>query len=210
MQRRTTWPFAVPWKRRRRVHRRERRRTRRSTSEADQTKNGDGLRWVMPVKRPQHAAVTGIVVQVSSYYCHYIRSYDQQVADMPQASKKRRRQAHGLAEESLTTASPALDQPSLRQTHHLTADSLTAGKSPPPGRTAQEKEFANFLIGTISASPSRRSISKEEILSVATRRFGLSERRAKALREDVIDYLDASAWSKAGAPPGRSHRRTRG
>jgi hypothetical protein len=30
----------------------------------------------MPVKRPQHAAVTGLVVPVSSYYC-YIRSYDQ-------------------------------------------------------------------------------------------------------------------------------------
>jgi hypothetical protein len=129
---------------------------------------------------------------------------------MPQASKKRRRQAHGLAAESLTTAPPVLDQPSLRQTHHLTPASLTVGKSPPRGRTVQEEEFANFLIGRISASPNRRTISKEEILSVATRRFGVSERRAKALRENVIDYLDASAWSKAGAPPGRLHRRTRG
>ena len=117
---------------------------------------------------------------------------------MPQASKKRRRQAHGLAAEGLTDAPRVLDQPSSLQTHHLTAASLTAGKSPPPGRTAQEKEFANFLIGTISASPSRRTISKEEILSVATRRFGLSERRAKAFREDVIDYLDASACPRLG------------
>ena len=131
-------------------------------------------------------------------------------ANMPQASKKRRRQAHGHPAESPTAAPRVLDQPSLRQTDHLTAVSLMVGKSPPPGRTAQEKEFANFLIGIISGSPNRRTISKEEILSVATARFGLSERRAKALREDVIDYLDASAWSKAGAPPGRLHRRTRG
>ena len=131
-------------------------------------------------------------------------------ANMPQASKKRRRQAHGHPAESPTAAPRVLDQPSLRQTDHLTAVSLMVGKSPPPGRTAQEKEFANFLIGIISGSPNRRTISKEEILSVATARFGLSERRAKALREYVIDYLDASAWSKAGAPPGRLHRRTRG
>jgi hypothetical protein len=162
----------------------------------------------MPVKRPQHAAVVGVVIPVSSYYCRYVRSYDQHVADMPQASKTRRCQTHGLAAESLTTAPAVLDQPSMRQTHHVAATSLTVGKSPPRGRTAQEKEFLNFLIGTISASPNRRTISKEKILSVATRRFDLSERRAKALREDVIDYLDASAWSKAGAP-GRSHRRTR-
>src|ERR1700738_3141966 len=81
---------------------------------------------------------------------------------MPQASKKRRRQAHGLAAEGLTDAPRVLDQPSSLQTHHLTAASLTAGKSPPPGRTAQEKEFANFLIGTISASPSRRTYRRKK------------------------------------------------
>ena len=128
---------------------------------------------------------------------------------MPQALKKRRRQVRHLAAESRMTASANMGQPLLQQVL-ASAVSLGAGNLPSLGHTAPENAFADWLIETISASPNRRTISKEEILSVATRRFGLSEKRAKALREKVIDRLGASAWSKAGAPLGRSHRRTRG
>ena len=40
---------------------------------------------------------------------------------------------------------------------------------------------------------------KGNLISLRTRRFGLSERRAKALREKVVDHLDATGWSTAGA-----------
>jgi hypothetical protein len=129
---------------------------------------------------------------------------------MPQASKKRRRQVRHLAAESRMTASANMDQLLLRQVHHLSAVSLSAGNPPSLGHTALENAFADWLIETISASPNQRTMSKREVVSRGTRQFGLSERRAKALREKVIDHLNSRAWSKAGAPPGRSHRRTRG
>ena len=68
------------------------------------------------------------------------------------------------------------------------------------GRTAQENEFADWLIETISASLNQRTMPKKEMISRGTRQFGLSERRAKALREEVIDHLNAEAWLSAGAP----------
>jgi hypothetical protein len=129
---------------------------------------------------------------------------------MPQASKKRRRQVRHLAAESRTTASVNMGQPLLRQVHHVSAVSLRAGNPPPLGQTAPENAFAGWLIETISASPDQRTMSKKEVVSRGTRQFGLSERRAKAVREKVIDHLNARAWSKAGAPPGGSHRRRRG
>jgi hypothetical protein len=129
---------------------------------------------------------------------------------MPQASKKRRRQVRHLAAESRMTASVNMGQPLLRQVLHVSDVSLRAGNPPPLGHTALENAFADWLVETISASPNRRTMSKKEVVSRGTRQFGLSERRAKALREKVIDYLDARAWSKAGAPPGRLHRRSRG
>jgi hypothetical protein len=133
--------------------------------------------------------------------------YEQEV-EIPQASKKRSRQVRALVPESLITAAANLGQPMLRQVHLLSAVSLEIGKPPRLGRTPQENEFADWLIETISAALNRRTMSKKEMISRGTRQFGLSERRAEALREKVIDQLNAKAWSSAGAPRGE-RRRTR-
>jgi hypothetical protein len=90
----------------------------------------------------------------------------------------------------------------LQQPHALIAASLVIG-SKPFGRTRQEIGFEEWLIGMISRSPNRRSHSREEVVSIGATQFGLSRRRAKAIREHVIIQLGASAWSGAGAPRGR-------
>jgi hypothetical protein len=128
---------------------------------------------------------------------------------MPRVPNNRCHRVHDLVAESLTTAPPVLGRPSLRQAHHLTATGITVGEQPPLGRTAQENGFATLLKVIFSASPDRRTKSKKELLALGTRRFGLSKRRANAIRESVIDRLGVSAWSRAGAPR-RPHRRTRG
>jgi hypothetical protein len=82
---------------------------------------------------------------------------------------------------------------------HLDAVNLTAGALPPFGRTPAEIGYEKKLIETIAASPHRRTNSKQELVELGMTIFGLSKRRAIALRERVIDVLDARAWSRAGA-----------
>jgi hypothetical protein len=128
---------------------------------------------------------------------------------MPQASKKR--QVHHLAARNLRTASPNLGRAFLGQVHRLSAASLKVEVVTPRfGRTVQENEFANWLIDIISRSPNRRTISIAELASLAKNRFNVSEERAKTLRQYVILYTGANAWSKGGAPRGRRRGRTRG
>jgi hypothetical protein len=123
---------------------------------------------------------------------------------MPQLSTMR--PPHALSAECRMTAGVNLGQSILRQVHQLCA-SLEIGPRR-PGRTAQESQFVNWLIEIISASAHQRIVSKEEIILRGMRQFALSQRRAKALREQVIEYLDAKDWSSAGAPKGE-RRRTR-
>ena len=130
-------------------------------------------------------------------YDHLLRSYVQREAEMPQASKKRRRQVHDLAEENLATAPANLTQPLLRQVHHLSAVSLETGKPPRLGRTAQENEYADWLIETMSASLHQRTMPKKEMISRGTRQFGLSERRT------FVNRLSISSMQKAGQVLGR-------
>ena len=87
---------------------------------------------------------------------------------------------------------------------HLDAVNLTAGALPPFGRTPLEIAYEKKLIETIAASLNRRTKSKQELVELGMRIFGLSKRRAIAIRERVIDVLDAKAWSRAGAR--RRHR----
>jgi hypothetical protein len=83
--------------------------------------------------------------------------------------------------------------------HNLSAIDLAAGVLTPFGRTPEEIEFVQFMIGIISASPDHRTMSKSEQIEVGITRFHLSRRRASSLRERVIDQLDARAWATAGA-----------
>jgi hypothetical protein len=108
-------------------------------------------------------------------------------------------QTYHLVAQSLITGSPAIGQPALGQVHNLDADGLTALALPPFGRTPEEIGFIKLLIENISASPNRRTKSKRELVERGMTMFGLSKRRAIALRERVIDWLDARAWSRAGA-----------
>ena len=130
----------------------------------------------------------------------------EQEFEMSQASKMRHRQVDALAAESLMTAAANLGQPPLRRLHHASAVLEIGGSR--LGRTAQEREFVRWLIETISASRHQRTMSKKDMISRGRRQIGLSERRAKALREQVIDHLDAEAWLRGGAPKGE-RRRTR-
>jgi hypothetical protein len=88
---------------------------------------------------------------------------------------------------------------SLGPVHNLDAVSLTVGALPPFGRTPAEIGYEKKLIETISASPDRRTKSKQELVELGMTKFGLSKRRAVRLREQVIDRLGARAWSRAGA-----------
>jgi hypothetical protein len=93
--------------------------------------------------------------------------------------------------------------------HYIRA-CLTIGTLPPFGQTPEEIGFENSLTQIISASPDRRTKSKSELVELG-KTFNLGDRKAKILRELVIHKLGArAAWSKGGAPLGRSHRRTRG
>jgi hypothetical protein len=115
---------------------------------------------------------------------------------LPTAPKRKRSgEVVGLAAASSLT--DALQQP-----HALIAASLVIGFKP-FGRTRQEIGFGEWLIGAISRSPNRRSQSRDELMLIGTTQFGLSKRRANALREFVVIQLGASAWSEAGAPRGR-------
>jgi hypothetical protein len=87
---------------------------------------------------------------------------------------------------------------SLEPVHNLDAVNLTAGALPPLGRTPAEIGYENKLMEIVSASPDRRTKSKRELIEIGTTVFGLSQRRAAALREQVIDRLGASAWSDPG------------
>jgi hypothetical protein len=164
----------------------------------------DGLRWVIPGQ----ATPTRHGCYRNSFEV-YLRPRSTEV-DMPQASKKRRRQVHHLAARNLRTASPNLGRAFLWQVHRLSAASLKVEVSPRFGRTAQENEFANLLIDIISSSPNRRTMSIAELVSLAKNRFNVSEERAKTLRQYVILDTGANVWSKGGAPRGRRRGRTRG
>jgi hypothetical protein len=109
-------------------------------------------------------------------------------------------QTHHLVAQSLITVSPATGQPAFGQSHNLSAVDLRTGAVPPFGRTPEEIGFTRLLIEIISASPDRRTKSKQELVELGMTVFGLSKRRAIALREQAIDWSDARAWSTAGAP----------
>jgi hypothetical protein len=113
-----------------------------------------------------------------------------------------------LAADSLASGSPAIDQPAFGQLHSLSAVGLSIGEPPLFGQTPEEIGFEKLLIKIISGSPDRRTKSKQELVELGRTEFGLSERRATALRESVIKRLRAKAWSNAGAPLGRQSRRT--
>jgi hypothetical protein len=100
---------------------------------------------------------------------------------------------------SLTTAPPAIGQPAPGQLIDISA-CLNIGGPPPLGRTPQEIDFTKLVIEIISGSPDRRTLSKQELVKLGMTRFGLSKRRAIALREQAIDWCGARAWSRAGAP----------
>jgi hypothetical protein len=118
---------------------------------------------------------------------------------MRQSRQARHRRVNDLAAKSVATGSPAIGEPAFGQLHSLTAVDLAVGEAPPCGETLQEVGFEKILIKIIAASPDRRTKSKHELLELGTTQFGLSRRRAKALRECVIRKLGARAWSKAGA-----------
>jgi hypothetical protein len=128
---------------------------------------------------------------------------------MPQATNKR--QVHHLAARNLRTASPNSGRAFLGQLHRLSAAPLKVEVGTPRfGQTAPENEFADWFIDEISRSFDRRTMTIEEIVSIAKNRFNVSEKRAEKLRQFVILYTGAYAWSKGGAPRGRRRRRTRG
>jgi hypothetical protein len=120
----------------------------------------------------------------------------------------RHHRASDLAGDSLASGSPAIGQPAFRQVESLSAVGLSIGELPPIGRTPEEIGFEERLIKIISGSPDRRTKSKQELVELGKTEFGLSQRRATALRESVIMRLRAKAWSNAGAPLGRQSRRT--
>jgi hypothetical protein len=127
---------------------------------------------------------------------------------MPQASKRHRRQVYHLAGSDLRTASPNLGRAFLWQVHSLSAAGLKV--LPRFGRTAQENELINFLIDILSSSPDQRTMPIAELTSIAKNRFNVSKERAKTLREYLILYTGAYAWSKGGAPRGKRPGRARG
>ena len=108
-------------------------------------------------------------------------------------------QTHRLTPHSLTTESPAIGQPALGRVHALDAVGLTVRAVAPFGRIPADIGFTGFLIETIAASLDRRTRSIQELAELGMTTFGLSKRRAIALRERVIDMLGARAWSRAGA-----------
>ena len=119
-------------------------------------------------------------------------------------------QIRHLRGSDLATSSSAIGQPAFEQSHSLTAVDLAVGVLPPFGQTPEEIGFEKSLTQIISASPDRRTKSIRELVELG-KTFGLGDRKAKILRELVIHKLGArAAWSKGGAPLGRSHRRTRG
>jgi hypothetical protein len=105
-----------------------------------------------------------------------------------------------LVAQSLMTVSPAIGQPALGQLHNISA-CLAIGRLPPSGRTPEETGFIKLLIEIISASLDRRTRSKQELVGIGKTRFRLSMKRASALRERVIDWLGATAWSDPGRIP---------
>jgi hypothetical protein len=112
---------------------------------------------------------------------------------MSRSLQARQHRAVELSAESLVCGPRAIGQ------HNLSAIGLATGVLTPSGRTPEEIEFVQFMIGIISASPDQRTMSKSELVEVGMTRFHLSGRRASTLRERVIDQLDARAWATAGA-----------
>ena len=127
---------------------------------------------------------------------------------MPRSRKMRHHRVSDLAADSLASGSPAIGQPAFGQLQSLSAVGLSIGELPLFGQTPEEIGFEKRLIKIISGSPDRRTKSKPELVELGTSGFGLSQRRANALRERVIDKLGAKAWSRAGAPRGRQSRCT--
>lgn len=109
-------------------------------------------------------------------------------------------QTHHPEAQSLTTGSRAIGQPASEQPHRLTAVDLATGEPPPFGQTPEEIGFERLLNEIISASPNRPTKLKEELVELGVTVFGLSKRRASALREQVIGRLGARAWSDPGRP----------
>jgi hypothetical protein len=105
-----------------------------------------------------------------------------------------------LAAQSLAAAAAAIGPPAFEQGHNLGAVGIAAGVPTPFGRTPAEVGFENKLNEIISASPDRPTKSKSELIKIGMTEFGLSRRRAGALREQVIARLGAFAWKAAGRP----------
>jgi hypothetical protein len=97
-----------------------------------------------------------------------------------------------------------IGQPAPGRVQYISAR-LNIGGPPPFGRTPEEIGFTTVLFEIISASPDRRTKSKLELVELGMTRFGLSKRRAIALREQAIDRCGARAWSRPGA---RRHHRS--
>jgi hypothetical protein len=115
-------------------------------------------------------------------------------------SSQTRRSHVTLATQSLATGSAAIGQPAFEPVHNLGAVGIAAGVPTPFGRNPAEVGFATKLNKIISASPDRRTKSKSELIKIGMTEFGLSRRRADALREQVIARLGASAWKASGRP----------
>jgi hypothetical protein len=91
-------------------------------------------------------------------------------------------------------------QPAFEHVHQLSAVGIAAGVPTPFGRTPAEVGFEKKLSEIISASFDRPTKTRSELIATGMADFGLSRRRAGALREKVIDRLGAIAWKTAGRP----------
>ena len=109
-------------------------------------------------------------------------------------------QTRHLRASDLATSSSAIGQPAFGQVYNLSPVDIAAGQPAPIGQTPEEISFENLLTKIISASPDRRTKSKQKLVKLGKTGFGLSEKRAGTLREQVIDRLGASAWSDPGRP----------
>ena len=72
-----------------------------------------------------------------------------------------------------------------------------------PERKQGVAEFEDWLLGVIQKSPSARTLSKEEILDIATGRFGMTRYTATLTRSRVIAMLKDREASKVWSSSGR-------
>jgi hypothetical protein len=115
-------------------------------------------------------------------------------------SSQTRRPHVTLAAQSLAAGAAAIGQPAFRQVHNISPIGIVADVLTPFGQTPAEVGFETRLTEIISASPDRRTKSKSELIKIGVTEFGISRRRADALREKVIARLGASAWKASGRP----------